>query len=99
MSPARRPADVSLPAQTIALGVTQTIAWASSTYLPAILAQPLARDLRLPASSMFAAFALVLHRRGGGAAIALTASLSLIALAALFLLRIRHADAGTQSAV
>ncbi len=28
-----------------ALGTTQTLAWASSYYLPAILAGPIARDL------------------------------------------------------
>ena len=29
----------------VALGTTQTLAWASSYYLPAILADPIARDL------------------------------------------------------
>src|SRR5229473_2531755 len=29
----------------LALGTTQTLAWASSYYLPAILADPIARDL------------------------------------------------------
>ena len=47
-------------AQVLALGTTQTIAWASSTYLPAILATPIAQDLGLPRSSVFAAFSLSL---------------------------------------
>jgi MFS family permease len=38
-----------------ALGTTQTIAWASSYYLPAILAMPIARDLGLSPTSVFAA--------------------------------------------
>jgi predicted MFS family arabinose efflux permease len=47
-------------AQVLALGTTQTIAWASSTYLPAILATPIAADLGLPRSTVFAAFSLSL---------------------------------------
>ena len=47
-------------AQVLALGVAQTIAWASSTYLPAILAQPIARELGVAASSVFGAFSLSL---------------------------------------
>lgn len=47
-------------AQVLALGTTQTIAWASSTYLPAILATPIALELGLPRSSVFAAFSLSL---------------------------------------
>ena len=31
----------------LALGTTQTLAWASSMYLPAILADPMARDLNV----------------------------------------------------
>ncbi|WP_412479720.1 MFS transporter [Azonexus sp. IMCC34839] len=42
--------------QVIAIGVAQTIAWASSTYLPAAVAQPLAASLGLAPSSVFAAF-------------------------------------------
>jgi MFS family permease len=38
-----------------ALGTTQTIAWASSYYLPAILAAPIARDLGLTPTWVFAA--------------------------------------------
>jgi predicted MFS family arabinose efflux permease len=40
----------------LALGTTQTLAWASSMYLPAILADPIARDLGISANWVFAAF-------------------------------------------
>lgn len=46
--------------QVLALGVTQTIAWASSTYLPAILAQPIAVDVGVQASTVFGAFSVSL---------------------------------------
>jgi MFS family permease len=46
--------------QVIALGLTQTIAWASSTYLPAILAAPIAADLGVEQSTVFGAFSLSL---------------------------------------
>ncbi|HEY5897397.1 MAG TPA: MFS transporter [Burkholderiales bacterium] len=51
----------------IALGTTQTIAWASSTYLPAILAQPIAAELGISRASVFGAFsvALVVMALGG----------------------------------
>ena len=39
-----------------ALGTAQTLAWASSYYLPAILAVPIARDLGIPSTYVFAAF-------------------------------------------
>lgn len=39
----------------VALGTTQTIAWASSYYLPAILAAPIARDLGLAPTYVFGA--------------------------------------------
>jgi len=39
----------------LALGTTQTIAWASSYYLPAILAAPIARDLDVTQTLVFAA--------------------------------------------
>ena len=42
------------------LGTTQTLAWASSYYLPALLAAPLADELGLPATRVFAAFTLAL---------------------------------------
>jgi MFS family permease len=46
----------------IALGTTQTLAWASSYYLPAILAVPMAREFGIASSWVFGAFsgALVL---------------------------------------
>ena len=40
----------------IALGTTQTLAWASSYYLPAILADPIAHDLGISSNWIFAAF-------------------------------------------
>ncbi len=42
------------------LGTTQTLAWASSYYLPAMLALPMARDLGLSTSMVFAAFSVAL---------------------------------------
>ncbi|MGP0094327.1 MAG: MFS transporter [Xanthobacteraceae bacterium] len=39
-----------------ALGTSQTLAWASSYYLPAILADPIAGGLHLPRTWVFAAF-------------------------------------------
>ena len=39
-----------------ALGTAQTLAWASSYYLPAILADPIARDLGISVNWVFAAF-------------------------------------------
>ena len=44
----------------VALGTTQTLAWASSYYLPAILAEPIARDLGMPTSWVFGAFSAAL---------------------------------------
>jgi predicted MFS family arabinose efflux permease len=40
----------------LALGTTQTLAWASSYYLPAILADPIAHDLGISSNWFFAAF-------------------------------------------
>jgi predicted MFS family arabinose efflux permease len=40
----------------LALGTTQTLAWASSYYLPAILAEPIAHDLGISTNWFFAAF-------------------------------------------
>ena len=42
------------------LGAAQTLAWASSYYLPAMLAVPMARDLGVPTATVFAAFSLAL---------------------------------------
>lgn len=54
------PATSKISHQVIALGLTQTIAWASSTYLPAILAAPIAADLGVEQSTVFGAFSLSL---------------------------------------
>jgi predicted MFS family arabinose efflux permease len=42
------------------LGIAQTLAWASSYYVPAILADPIAADIRVPRSWVFAAFSAAL---------------------------------------
>ena len=42
------------------LGTTQTLAWASSYYLVAILADPMARDLAITPTNVFAAFSVSL---------------------------------------
>jgi MFS family permease len=47
--------DRQLPV-ILMLGTTQTLAWASSYYLPAILADPIARDLGISSNWFFAAF-------------------------------------------
>ncbi len=44
----------------LALGVTQTLAWASSYYLPAMLAASMARDLGVTTPTVFAAFSVAL---------------------------------------
>lgn len=44
----------------LALGVAQTLAWASSYYLPAVLVVPMARDLGVSQSTIFAAFSAAL---------------------------------------
>ncbi len=44
----------------IFLGVAQTLAWASTYYLPAILAAPMARDLGVSTPFVFGAFSLAL---------------------------------------
>ena len=44
----------------IPLGITQTLAWASSYYLPAILADPIAHDLGLTANWIFGVFSAAL---------------------------------------
>src|SRR4029078_3335677 len=40
----------------LALGTTQTLAWASSYYLPALLADPMSRALGVSSNCIFAAF-------------------------------------------
>ena len=48
----------------VPLGVSQTLAWASSYYLPAILADAIARDLGIPETWFFAAFSASLVLSG-----------------------------------
>ena len=53
----------STPSRTatiVQLGIAQTLAWASSYYLPAILAVPMARDLGVSTPTVFAAFSAAL---------------------------------------
>jgi len=53
--------DVNRKAATVvALGSAQTLAWASSYYLPAVLAAPMARDLGVTTPTVFAAFSSAL---------------------------------------
>jgi predicted MFS family arabinose efflux permease len=47
-----------------ALGTAQTLSWASSYYLPAILATPMARDLGVSTPTVFAAFSVALVMSG-----------------------------------
>lgn len=70
----------------LALGTSQTLAWASSYYLPAILAEPIAASLGLARAWVFGAFSMSLlicallaprvgrfiDRRGGRGALALS---------------------------
>jgi MFS family permease len=50
----------STRATVLALGTAQTLAWASSYYLPAVLAAPMARELGVATPTVFAAFSLAL---------------------------------------
>lgn len=86
---------------SLALGTTQTLAWASSYYLVAILAAPMARELGLATPTVFAAFsgalaasALVgpwsgrlIDRHGGRPVLVGTNLLFALALAALGMAR------------
>jgi MFS family permease len=88
-----------------ALGTTQTIAWASSYYMPAILGAPIASALHLPASVFFGLFsgALLLSavvgpsvgrlidRHGGRY---LLAASNLVIAAGLLILATSHSIAG-----
>lgn len=47
-------------ATVVKLGLSQTLAWGSSYYLPAILANPIAADLAVAPSVVFGAFSLAL---------------------------------------
>lgn len=59
---ARQDRPVPMPSRrtstVLTLGAAQTLAWASSYYLPAILAVPMARDLGVPSATAFAAFSV-----------------------------------------
>jgi MFS family permease len=46
--------------QVLVIGFTQTIAWASTVYLVAIIAAPAGRDLALPDTTVFGAFSVAL---------------------------------------
>ena len=48
------------PVVVTALGISQTLAWGSSYYLPAILADPIAASLGIPRTGVFAAFSIAL---------------------------------------
>jgi MFS family permease len=80
-----------------ALGLSQTLAWASSYYLPAILAAPVAAALRIPPTLVFAAFSAALliaalagpsigraiDRRGGRGVLAVSNCVLALGLVAL----------------
>ena len=54
------PMPLGRPGTVAALGTAQTLAWASTYYLPAILAAPMARDLGVSMPTVFAAFSVAL---------------------------------------
>ena len=58
--PSRAVAERGAAAVVAVLGTAQTLAWASSYYLPAILAAPMARDLGVPVPWVFGAFSAAL---------------------------------------
>ncbi|WP_291297714.1 MFS transporter [Elioraea sp.] len=55
-----RGAPAAVRRVVISLGTAQTLAWASTYYLPAILAGPMARDLGITPSAVFGAFSAAL---------------------------------------
>jgi len=81
----------------LSLGAAQTLAWASSYYLPAMLATPMSRELGVTPATVFAAFSLALvvsallgpwagraiDRRGGRPVLMLTSALFALGLEAL----------------
>ncbi|HEV2549449.1 MAG TPA: MFS transporter [Stellaceae bacterium] len=85
----------------VALGTTQTLAWASSYYMPAILADPMAADLDMPRTAVFGAFSAAMlltaalgpavgraiDRRGGRGVLVLS---NLVFAAGLLLLGAAH---------
>ena len=88
-----------------ALGTAQTLAWASSYYLPATLADPIAAGTGVPRSWVFGAFSAALllaafagpaigraiDRRGGRGVLALS---NVVLAAGLALLAVSHGPAG-----
>lgn len=54
------PAGRSPTGVVLALGTAQTLSWASSYYLPAMLAAPMARDLGVATPTVFAVFSMAL---------------------------------------
>lgn len=56
----RAPGAGSTRRVVLLLGSAQTLAWASSFYLPALLAAPMARELGLEVATVFLAFSLAL---------------------------------------
>jgi MFS family permease len=87
-----------------ALGTAQTLAWASSYYLPAVLAGPIADDVGVPRSWVFAAFSMALliaafagprigraiDRQGGRGVLALS---NLVLITGLTILALAHGPA------
>ena len=81
-----------------ALGLAQTLAWASSFYLPAMLATPISNELGLASSSVFALLSMSLvlsavlspwagrwiDRRGGRPVLLASSGLFLLALSLEF---------------
>ncbi len=60
-APLPRPPDPAARTRTVlALGSAQTLAWASSYYLPAMLATPMSRDLGISRPAVFAVFSMAL---------------------------------------
>ena len=90
-------AEAARTRQVVALGITQTIAWASSTYLPAVLAVPIAASLGTAPNLIFAAFSFslvvngllgpavgrVIDRRGGRGVLCLSNVILALGLALL----------------
>jgi MFS family permease len=95
------PVTRSRAAVVVTLGITQTLAWASSYYLPAILADPIGAAIGVPSSWVFAAFSgalliaafagpavgLVIDRRGGRGVLMLS---NLVLAAGLVVLAAAH---------